>query len=256
MTIPIPSANGARVRGSPGLDARVRGLLRLAGPLIPLLFAAGWLACAAWPGAALPPVAARVGLLLACAAAALYVALARTRVGHYVRGAAGEEEAARALARLPADCSIFHGVRLSFGAPDADHVVLTPAGMFAVETKHWSGEVRVDGGRILVNGRTPDRPPLDQARRAAARLRNELERALRLRVPVQPVLCFLGDGLEPPMTGCGGVIVCRITRLAEALNAPPDVPWNAADRTRVETWLNRHTGEPATGTARPEGSTA
>ena len=27
--------------------------------------------------------------------------------------------------------------------------------------------------------------------------------ALRLRVPVQPVLCFLGDGLEPPMTGCG-----------------------------------------------------
>jgi hypothetical protein len=253
MTIPTPSAGGARVRGSPGLDARVRGLLRLAGPLIPLLFAAGWLAAAAWPGAALPPVAARAGLLLACAAAALYVALARPRVGHYIRGAAGEEETARTLARLPAGHSVFHGVRLAFGAPDADHVVLTPAGMFVIETKNWTGEVHVEGGRILVNGRTPDRPPLAQVRRAADRVRGGLERALHLRLPVQPVLCFLGEGLEPPMTGCGGVIVCRIARLAEALNAPPEVPWNAADRTRVEAWLNRHAGDPTAGSVHPGG---
>ena len=33
--------------------------------------------------------------------------------------------------------------------------------MFAIETKYWSGRVTLDGGKILVNGREPSRPPLE-----------------------------------------------------------------------------------------------
>jgi hypothetical protein len=240
---PTAGPGHARVAGSPGLDARLRGALRLVLPLMAAAAAAGWLIGAAGPACGLRREAALALLLALCAGGAFYARWWRDRMRHFLKGARGEELTALALARLPSGYEVFHGLRLSAWKADADHVVVGPNGVFVIETKNWSGDLRVRDQKITVGGRPPDHPPLPQVREAASRVRRTLEAAIRHPVPVQPVLCFVGEGLEPPLTGSGGVMICRLSALDRVLRDPLETGLEAGLRGRICDYLRAHVSQ-------------
>ncbi|MGD0283432.1 MAG: nuclease-related domain-containing protein [Dissulfurispiraceae bacterium] len=83
-----------------------------------------------------------------------------------------------------------------------DHVVIGPTGIFTIETKTVSkplrGESRVsfDGDKISINGMSPDRDPLIQARAQAAWVKRFLESSLGKTFPVKPAVVYVGWFVE------------------------------------------------------------
>lgn len=74
----------------------------------------------------------------------------------YQRGADGEDQVARVLARFPDDFHVIHDLATPFG--NVDHVVIGPTGVFILDAKSWRGVVTGDGkGELLVNGRPTDK---------------------------------------------------------------------------------------------------
>jgi hypothetical protein len=79
-----------------------------------------------------------------------------------------------------------------------DHVVISPKGIFTIETKTISkphrGEtvINFDGEAPLVNGRKLDRDPMIQARAQASWIRDFLKSSLGRTFPVRPVVVFPG----------------------------------------------------------------
>ena len=229
----------ATIHGSPGEGARMAGLARLIWPLLAAMFLTGCVAgvvLGAWMGGwTTALLAALAGLLLVPGATAC-----QRRIGSFFKGAAGEEIVARELARLPAGWHVFHaldadGGVLMWRGGDIDHVALGPAGMFVIETKNWSGRITVAGGRILCDGREPDRPPLDQVRQAAAALRRTL--ADKEELSLQPVLSFASGDLDTPVRGMEGVIVCVQEALVRVLQDSVEAPWSPGQHARVSARL-------------------
>lgn len=62
------------------------------------------------------------------------------------RGADGEEGTAARLAALPNDqFTVFHDVRWPRRRyANFDHVVVGPDGVFVIDSKNWSGRIKVD----------------------------------------------------------------------------------------------------------------
>jgi hypothetical protein len=228
----------ARVTGSPGEGARFTGLVRLLWPLLALGVAAGYLARAALPEPALGRTTVGLLFVLLGVLGTVWAAWGARRLGAYVKGARGEESVARQLAFLPAPYRVFHGLNLGArralgGRGDVDHVVVGPNGVFVLETKHWSGRIQVEDGRVLCDGRAPDRPPLDQVREAAARLRERL-RAEPGRPPrVLPLLCFVDGAVDGGTQGVGGVVVCRAADVNDVILHSTEEPLSEADQQRI-----------------------
>ena len=215
---------GAAIHGSPGEGARLAGILRALWPLLAMVFAAGY----AVGIVVRLPTFGRHDLVAAALLAAMAVALlagvfrCRRRVEAFFKGAAGEEEVGRLLARLPAGYHVFHSLDAGGGVTmwrggDIDHVVVGPCGVFVIETKSWRGPVTLENGAIHLNGRLPRRAPLEQARKAAAVLRARLGRAGLIGVPLTPVVCFAGHGLAGDPEVAAGVLVCNAGHLLGAL---------------------------------------
>ncbi|MHA7305580.1 nuclease-related domain-containing protein [Arthrobacter sp. TMN-49] len=71
----------------------------------------------------------------------------------WYKGALGEIQVARLLARLDPGYVVLHAVPVGAGGSDIDHVVIGPAGVFTLNTKNHSGKkVWVAGGTFMVNG--------------------------------------------------------------------------------------------------------
>jgi ssDNA-binding Zn-finger/Zn-ribbon topoisomerase 1 len=69
-------------------------------------------------------------------------------------GAEGEERVGVVLDALIADgFRILHDRRRPGGRDNIDHVVIGPPGIIVVETKHYQGKVRIQGGELVINGR-------------------------------------------------------------------------------------------------------
>jgi hypothetical protein len=231
----------ARVTGSPGERARFAGLVRLLWPLLALGMAAGYLARAALPSPPLGRTVVGLLFLLLGVLGTVWAAWGAGRLAAYVKGARGEEAVARELAFLPAAYRVFHGLgraRWRPGGPgDVDHVVVGPNGVFVIETKHWSGRIAVRDGRVLCEDREPDRPPLDQAREAASRLRAGLRAELGRAPTVRPLLCFVEGALEGGTQGAGGVVVCRAAELNDVILHATEEPLPEADQARIAAFL-------------------
>lgn len=204
-----------KIHGHPGGHARASGILRAALPLCAVLLLAGYSI-----GALLPWTEVGLGgkcAIIATAALLIFIFAAITgrRIDSFFKGASGEVEVAYALARLPDDYEVFHGVDLSkshggLKTHDFDHVVLAPSGIFVVETKNWTGTLTFKDSKIQIDGISPARPPVAQVLGEAEALSKWLSEKLNDTVPVYPVLCFVGDTLpDDAPVELEGVRLCR-----------------------------------------------
>ncbi len=203
----------AKVVGVPGEWARVKGVVMGLWPLMAWIFMSGFaLAVILMTGF----VAS--GLFMLAMAAMLVVWCARQglrKVESFFKGAKGEERIAAILEELPEDCWVFHDYQA--GADHIDHVVVSPGGIYSVETKFWNGKVTVDDDCILVDGKLPTRSPVSQAQRERNELRSKFK-GFGWNVDVLPVVVFASDTFEPGFAELDGVTVLNSSRLKKWLS--------------------------------------
>lgn len=116
----------------------------------------------------------------------------------YRQGLIGEREVSQILNPLIAQgCTIFDDVWT--GKFNIDHVVISPRGIFAIETKTRSkpasGEpiVTFDGKAVTLIGNLPDSKPIDEAVRHAGWLRKKLGKDSTEKLfKVKPVIVYPG----------------------------------------------------------------
>lgn len=78
--------------------------------------------------------------------------LADDNVSWYL-GALGEIAVGRVLATLPPEWTVFHALPVGKRDSDIDHVVVGPAGVFVINTKHHNNKpVWIAGGTFMVSG--------------------------------------------------------------------------------------------------------
>jgi len=131
-------------------------------------------------------------------------------------GARGEELVARELARLGHPWVTLHSVPVGTRGSDIDHVVIGPAGVFTLNSKHHRGaRVRVDGDRVWVNRQYQHY--VRNSRHEAVRAARMLSAAVGFPVPAQ--------GLVVPV----GAATFDVRR------QPADV--RVVNRARVRRWL-------------------
>ncbi|MBR1836591.1 MAG: NERD domain-containing protein [Kiritimatiellae bacterium] len=226
---PAAIGGAARTIGSPGERARMLGLVSIYWPLPLAILLCGWFLRAAFPHPALSPRIAGLSLAALCGACWAASDKFARRFGHFLKGARGEELAARELAALPEGWTVVHGVarmgRASLrGGGDVDHVLVGPSGVFAVETKNWAGPVRIDEGRVFAGGAPVTRSPVVQTRREARELGLALAGTLPAGVPVRGIVCFAGDEPDPPYSAVDGTEACALRLLRQTVLAHPAAP--------------------------------
>lgn len=217
----------AEVHGSPGERPRLAGLMRALWPVMVAFLLAGYLLRAAYPRPELPTTAVGVLLLLLALALAWAVQSMRLRFEGFLKGARGEETVGRILAFLPSDYRVFHGLSPAgagaWGASprqDFDHVVVGPTGIHLIETKSWRGRMTVEAGRLLCDGKPPDRAPMAQVRDAAHLLAATLATVMGRQLEIQPVICSALNTVVGGRTTLDGVIVCNAREVTMILREP------------------------------------
>jgi hypothetical protein len=96
----------------------------------------------------------------------------------------------------PIGCNVLHDI--PGDGFNIDHVVIGPTGVYTIETKTHSkpvkgpASVQYDGQTVKVNGFTPDRDPLVQAKANAHSLAELIERSTGRKVLVKPVVLYPG----------------------------------------------------------------
>jgi hypothetical protein len=149
---------------------------------------------------------------------AVVTVVTRKRLSAFLKGARGEESVAHELAFLPAGYDVFHAPAFNGHARvSCDHVVVGPTGVFAIETKSWSGFIVIRDGQILYDNREPDRPPIDQVKSAVTALRKQLATAYSDPPDVHAVLCFARNRLAGGTQNVNGVTVCDLRHLQEVI---------------------------------------
>lgn len=137
------------------------------------------------------------------------------------KGATGERRVGRALDTLAKQgVQVLHDVAMPGSRTNIDHVVVTPSGVFTIETKTYTGklEVRSRSSELWIAGRKRS-ALLEQARRQSEVIRETLARAGKPEVPVTPVLCFVKTELPllfPPKQ-VNGVLVCTRKTLSKRI---------------------------------------
>jgi hypothetical protein len=120
-------------------------------------------------------------------------------------GLEGERAVADTLEALAQDgYRAFHDLQSERGDCNIDHVLVGPAGVFAIETKTrrkpdgdgGDAKIRYDGEAVRVGAGPRDTGPVVQARAAADEVKGYLERTTGLKVRVMPVVLYPGWFVE------------------------------------------------------------
>lgn len=140
---------------------------------------------------------------------------AREKAGRWRVGAEGEESVARILGAFPLELTVLHDRLLEPGTSkvNLDHVVVSNAGVFVLDTKSWSGDVSVSDDTLWVHS---DSRRYGRNKDLAAVGGYADVMAARLGVQVTPVLVLARDhhqGLEQGFVA--GVHVVPAQRLRE-----------------------------------------
>lgn len=203
----------ASIHGVPGEWARVKGMALGMWPVFIGVFAAGFaLAMWIWGPAGVGAVTFASAVAFSCWAGTRGL----RRVERFFKGARGEEKVAGVLAGLPDGYHVFNDFKA--GPLFVDHVVLGPTGVFSVETKCWSGEVTVEDGSVLVNGRLPSRDPVPQAVKECEQVRGTLA-ALGWKGRVVPILVFASDNFRARAIEVGGAVIMNSSGIVDAITS-------------------------------------
>ena len=204
--------------GMPGEWAKVRGTVRSLWPLGICLVCFGAFAAATVLGQRLEVF----GALFAVSAIAVAFWWRRgvLRVESFFKGARGEEAMAGMLARLSDDWHIYHD--FVAGKYHVDHVLVGPAGVFAVETKNWRDQVVLESGELIAGGHVPDHPPIAQATAEAKAVGAVLVRAGWTGEGF-PVVCFASGTFKDGFAQSGKVLVANAEAFLKWLVAQPSV---------------------------------
>ena len=203
----------AQIHGVPGEWARVKGMALGMWPLFVGIFFVGFaLATWIWGPSGFGAV------LFAIAAVSCYWCGLRglRRVERFFKGARGEEKVAGGLAGLPAGYHVFND--FSAGNGYVDHVVVGPTGVYSVETKYWAGDVTVDDGSVLVNGRLPSRDPVPQALKECELVRVRLA-GLGWKGKVVPILVFASDNFRFSAIEVGGAVIMNSSGIVKSITS-------------------------------------
>lgn len=215
----------ATIHGVAGEWARVKGTVTGLWPLFLGVFAAGFslaLAIFVWHGAG------AVVFVLSLVAIAWSMVRGMRHVERFYKGARGEERVAAILRNLPEGYHVFND--FVAGRLHIDHVVVGPAGVFAIETKFWRGIVTVEDEHVLADGRLPSRDPLVQVLREAAALRETLA-GMGWKGGITPVLTFASNTFAQHSAEVKGVVVINASELGHAFAASRTVmPSSERDR--------------------------
>lgn len=220
----------AVVHGRAGEWTRVRGSVFGLWPLFLCVFVLGFALAMALFAASF----ALMAFALVLAVAALVGASISLQKGfrcleRFMKGARGEEHVSGILKSLPDAYHVFNGFVAA--GRHVDHVVVGPAGVFAVETKFWRGKVTLDGRHVLFDGQLPDRDPIVQVQKKAAAVRAVLA-AKGWTGAVTPVLAFASDTFEAKIAEAQGVVVLNANHLLESFSAG-GVQLSTAEQTRL-----------------------
>jgi hypothetical protein len=119
------------------------------------------------------------------------------RWGRWFLARRGEARVAEILKSLPDDYVLLNDLVLPGSKGNIDHVLIGPNGVFAIQTKNYSGFVKCEDDQWLVNGR-PIRSLSKQAKRNSMAVRGciaSLFPAAKNNVPyVVPLMIFVGSG--------------------------------------------------------------
>jgi len=125
----------------------------------------------------------------------------RDRFRNLYLGLDGEKAVGQYLERLRSEgCRVYHDI-IGKGF-NIDHVVISPHGVFVIETKTYrkpsrgQAVVEYDGERILINGFEPERNAVIQARALGRWLREILEESTSRKFPVKSVVVLPGWFVE------------------------------------------------------------
>lgn len=156
-------------------------------------------------------------------------------------GALGELEVGRRLAGLGPGWCVLHSVPIGSSGSDIDHVVIGPAGVFTINTKHHRGQnVWVGSKRILVNGQRTDH--LRNAAHEGKRTSKLLSVSARMLVDVTPIIAIVGARRMTVREHPSTVAVLRDFELVRWLQrhpvtlTPEQVQQLAALAARPATW--------------------
>ena len=216
----------AKIHGVAGEWARVQGTVTGLWPLFIGVFLLGFsFALAVFVSFGWGAIFVVLSMIEIC----LTLAYGLRRVERYFKGARGEERVAGILRRLPSDYHVFNDYVV--GRCHVDHVVVGPPGVFAVETKNWTGKVTVEEGRILIDGILPSRPPLAQVVREAELVRTSLA-AKGWTGTVTPVLAFSSDNFLAHIAEVGSAVIVNANELEERFNSGREI-LAPSERTRL-----------------------
>jgi Nuclease-related domain len=113
---------------------------------------------------------------------------------HWYLGMRGELAVTKALQSLPDEYVLLNDLMLPTAHGNIDHFLIGPNGIFVIETKNYSGNVKCDGDQWFVNGHRTQSPSR-QAKGNAMAVRKSLETVFsehRTRLPfIEAMLVFV-----------------------------------------------------------------
>lgn len=148
------------------------------------------------------PILVSVLALLFLLFAVRRVMMARKKLRALRLGRDGERAVGQYLEELrEKGCRVFHDI-VGDGF-NVDHVVVSPHGIFTVETKTFSkpkgkdATVKISGGKVFMNGYETERDMLTQAKAQAKWVNMVLRESTGKNYAVRPVIVFPGWYVEP-----------------------------------------------------------
>ena len=205
---PSQSLTSFKSRGAPGAEVRSKGLSQALYPFIGLVFVSGWAFAAVIPASSLTLSHAAILLMILAVAMLITWKRALNLVSRHEEGARGEEQVARLLESLPEGWRIYHGV--PFTDKKMDHVVVSPDHVFAIETVHWLGQVRLTDQKLLHQEKAYPGYDLPTLQHRGEQVATELG------IPSQvltPLVCIVGGRLNQPAGEHDGVWIGELEEL-------------------------------------------
>jgi hypothetical protein len=153
------------------------------------------------------------------------------------RGADGERHVARLLEPLAKQgWGVEHDLPVRGATGNLSHVVIGPPGIFAIDTRHYRGRLRLSRDGLLWHGRTFLLPSLSATRSKADRLQDRLGAP---DIAVAPIVAVLAGMVPAGQVTSMGVTVVPARRLPGLLRSLPPTLTPARAR-EVAAQINRH----------------